>query len=103
MNTIRLITAAAIAVSSCVAMAAEGPNDDAVKAQPAPLQRAEVIAETKRAMASGELKFGPLVDYQAQFAPAPVRAPEPVRVAERRRTLDQRTVALDTGKQSAQK
>ncbi|RJG11552.1 DUF4148 domain-containing protein [Massilia cavernae] len=74
MKTFYLISAAAILATGS-ALAAEPPNDAVAKAQQtqAQIQRADVIAETKRAIASGELKFGPLVDYQSQFGPTAVR------------------------------
>ncbi|MGZ8291458.1 MAG: DUF4148 domain-containing protein [Telluria sp.] len=99
MKTIHLITAAAAAALAAAAMAAEPPNDPVAKSQPSSVQRAEVIAETKRAMASGELKFGPLVDYQAQFTPSPGRAPQSMRSAETRGGVPQgQTVAMEAAK-----
>lgn len=58
-----------------VAAAAEPPVGGAAKAQSAPLTRADVVAEIESAIASGELKFGPLIDYQTPFAPAPAAGP----------------------------
>jgi hypothetical protein len=71
MKTTHLITAIALLAAGS-ARAAEAPNYGAVEAQ-STVQRAEAIADTKRAMASGELKFGALADYQAQFTPSPAR------------------------------
>jgi hypothetical protein len=72
MKTPHLITAFALLAAGS-ARAAEAPNYGAIDAH-STVQRADVIADTKRAMASGELKFGALVDYQAQFAPSPARS-----------------------------
>lgn len=99
MKNAHLITFAALLAAGS-AFAAEPPTDPVPKAQPSQVQRAEVIAETKRAMANGELKFGPLVDYQSQFAQSPTRSQPSARSStEARGGVPQgRTVTMEQSK-----
>lgn len=75
MKPIPFIASIALVAAGSV-LAAEPSGYRTGQSQPARVQRADIIEQTKRAMASGELKFGPLVDYQAQFIPAPEPSPQ---------------------------
>lgn len=98
MKPIHFMTAVAL-VAAGSALAAEAKDHRTAHVQPAPVQRADVIAETKRAMANGDLKFGPLADYQAQFLPAPAPALQASRHALTRGGMPQgQTVAQEAVK-----
>lgn len=98
MKSIHLMTAAALFAAGS-ALAAEATDHRNAHIQPAPVQRADVIAETKRAMANGDLKFGPLADYQAQFLPAPAPASQSSRHVLTRGGMPQgQTVAQEAAK-----
>ena len=58
------------------------------------VERAAVIAETRRAIARGDLHAGPLADYLAQFAPAaaPPSTPAPLAPGPRDVAQAERTV-----------
>ncbi len=82
-NFLAAVTAVTLLGSTACATAG-GSVDIPAKAQAAAKTRAEIIAETKLAIANGEIKFGPLVDFEDLVAQ---RAPQDKRFAQDKRVV----------------